>query len=83
MYIGEHPLDGLGLWNLPSGSSWSCPSPGNYGHGRSDCPCRYGPICEGVADVSRAPLCQLPEYMASRFIDVRAAAKARFIELQE
>ncbi len=40
-------------------------------------------ICKEQTEASRAPLCSLPPYMASRYGKVRRAAKARFIELQE
>lgn len=38
--------------------------------------------CKGMKDASEAPLCLLPQYMASKFIVVRRVARARFVELQ-
>lgn len=43
----------------------------------------YRDVCKGRTEASRAPLCSLPPYMASRYTEVRQAAKARFIELKE
>lgn len=61
---------------------------GQYGmHDGSRCSsyeeCGYRVNCDAKFVASRAPLCSLPRYMASRHITVRRAARARFIELQE
>lgn len=61
---------------------------GMYGiHDNNQCKirekCGYRVNCDRKFAASRAPLCSLPRYMASRYPTVRRAAKARFIELQE
>ncbi len=72
-----------------SGGSGSCLRyGGQYGeHDSNECNlykvCGYQVNCDAKFAASRAPLCSLPEYMASRYPTVRRAAKARFIELQE
>lgn len=72
----------------PSGSSsvsgHSCSHVGDYDDGDKYCPyCSWQVKCKEQTEASRAPLCELPPYMASRYFTVRQAARARFIELQE
>jgi len=70
------------------GSSWSsgfqCSDLGVRHGSRAECPgCYWANWCESMYSISSAPLCMLPQYMASRYRTVRRAAKARFVELEE
>jgi len=69
------------------GSGFSCAHVGEYG-GHGNCVklwCMPGTRkrCKLLFEVSRTPLCQLPQYMVHYITSVRQAASARFIELQE
>jgi len=74
----------LGVVGASSASNCSCPAAGRgyntlvWGCDR----CRWSVWCEAKTSASKAPLCSLPEYMVSRYKDVRRTARARFDELQ-
>lgn len=81
-------IDARSVSGTSSGSSgsWVCPYVGRPGS-VDYCPhCKgiqtLGKICEALYSVSTAPLCSLPQYMASRYPRVRRRANARFDELQ-
>jgi len=67
-------------------ASFSCPHVGEYGEHeecKNWCVGNIRERCQSIHSASRAPLCQLPQYVAHYEASVRQAASARFIELQE
>lgn len=78
---------GDSVYLASSSSAYYCPFIGEYGKHeectKSICTPGSRKLCHLIHSASCAPLCQLPEYMAHYMEDVRQAAKARFIELQE
>lgn len=72
------PFGNVSSW---SASSYSCPSVGHFGS-VNYCPrCRWGEWCEAIHSASIAPLCSLPQYMVSRYPDVRHRANSRYDEI--
>lgn len=81
-YKGRMLSKGLGDTISLSSKSY-CPRYGQLkSYSRCNAFCMQVDRCEALYSASVAPLCSLPQYMVSRYPDVRLRANARFDELR-